>query len=291
MLIETHYKSSENLIVYSKNKFDIENNFKLIKVSSKYKTPISISFIDVCDIIDQAGKKNMILYRLRVNKKNVKASKTKYGYFIYINGISELVYFDPVFAVRDIKHIVGGEIDDDFKFKIQQIGLKTEGGIKNIANFKETFSFDLSSSEAQNQNDKVFADAIISTFADIEESNVQSKSKLTRVTSSDIANIRLSRIDDVTKTDFDDFKKIDITKNDEIEDIKKEKIKKLKKLLGLDEIGNTKFEILNKQKIEEDKMSDTLNEEKNEISNYFETNNNKTEREKVSFILRIKKDI
>jgi hypothetical protein len=97
---------------------------------------------------------------MMTNVNNLDAYSTKYGYFVKINGRMELIYFDPVFAIKDLRHLQFEFEPERFRFKIQQLGLTSLTKRENEPNFAEVYNFDLKASEAQNQNDKIFADAI-----------------------------------------------------------------------------------------------------------------------------------
>ncbi len=160
MLLETLDLRTNDVLIYSKNMFNFNDSFKIIYKNKKIKNPHQISYFDVCTFIKDPSPKNLIIYRLLTNVNSLDAYSTKYGYFIKINGKMELIYFDPIFAIKDLRHL-RFELDPQrFRFKIQQVGLTSLTKKEAEANFAEVYSFDLKAIEAQSQNDKIFADAI-----------------------------------------------------------------------------------------------------------------------------------
>ncbi|MDZ7767096.1 MAG: hypothetical protein U5K00_22235 [Melioribacteraceae bacterium] len=113
-------------MIFSQNIFDFTKNFKIINKTQTVKRPQKISYFEVCEIVKNPLPKNLIIYRLLTNVSDLDAYSTKYGYFIKINGKPELIYFDPVFAIKDIRHLRFDFDPENFRFKIQQTGLTTE---------------------------------------------------------------------------------------------------------------------------------------------------------------------
>lgn len=172
MLLETLEVRKKDVMIFSQNKFDFTDNFRIILKSQKIKRPRKISYFDVCEFVKDPIPKNLIVYRLLTNVSELDAYSTKYGYFIKIHGKPELVYFDPVFAIKDIRHLRFDFDPEMFRFKIQQVGLTSHSVQGSEADYDEVFSFDLKAHEAQNQNDKIFADAIFAfddSYIDEEE--------------------------------------------------------------------------------------------------------------------------
>lgn len=160
MLLETLDLRTNDILIYSQNLFNFGENFKIVHKNAKVRKPQSISYFDVCNFVKDPFPKNLIIYRLLTNVNNLDAYSTKYGYFIKINGRMELVYFDPVYAIKDLRHLRFELNPGHFRFKIQQLGLTSLTKWESEPNFAEVYSFDLKAVEAQNQNDKIFADAI-----------------------------------------------------------------------------------------------------------------------------------
>ena len=160
MLLETLDLRTNDVLIYSQNVFNFNNSFKIIYKNEKNKRPKRISYFDVCAYVKDPSPKNLVIYRLLTNVNNLDAYSTKYGYFIKINGKVELVYFDPIFAIKDLRHLRFDFDPKKFRFKIQQVGLTSLTKKEAEPSFAEVYSFDLRAIEAQNQNDKIFADAI-----------------------------------------------------------------------------------------------------------------------------------
>jgi hypothetical protein len=181
MFLETLDYRANDVLIYSQNKFNFSDNFKIIYKNEKVKRVRNISYFDVCLIVKNPAPKNLIVYRLLTNVNHLDAYSTKYGYFIQINGRVELIYFDPIFALKDLRHLRFDLDPEKFRFKIQQVGLtsltrKLDTTGKSLeAEFSEVYSFDLKAIEAQHQNDKIYADAIFAFEDIIDESEVQSK--------------------------------------------------------------------------------------------------------------------
>lgn len=169
MFLETLDLKTNDILIYSQNQFDFNESFKVIYKNRKIKRPIPISYFDVCNYVKDPSPKNLIIYRMLTNVDHLDAYSSKYGYFIKINNKVELIYFDPIFAVKDLKHLRFDLDPNYFRFKIQQVGLTSLTKKENQASFAEVYSFDLKAVEAQNQNDKIFADAIFAFDPDYSE--------------------------------------------------------------------------------------------------------------------------
>lgn len=165
MLLETMDMTDTRILIYSQNKFDF-NSFRIIDKDSKPRRPKKINYFAVCDHIKSVCPKNLVLYRLRTNVQTIDPYSTKFGYFIKMESGVELVYFDPVFAIKDLKHLKFDLDPDQFRFKIQQIGLQSVNTKDKEAVYKEVYSFDMRAIEAQFQNDRIFADAIFALDPD-----------------------------------------------------------------------------------------------------------------------------
>lgn len=160
MLLETLDVKKNDILIYSENKFDFDNNFKIIYKKAASKKPYSINFWEVGEYINSTTPKSMILYRLLTNMPDFNANLTKFGTFIQINSRPEVVYYDPVFAVRELERLNAIIDFQRFRFKIHQIGLTSSSLQNGHQNYRELYHFDLKADEAKNQNDKVFAEAI-----------------------------------------------------------------------------------------------------------------------------------
>ncbi|MBU1099032.1 MAG: hypothetical protein KKA84_01415 [Bacteroidetes bacterium] len=160
MLLETLDVRRNDVLIYSQNRFDFEDNFKIVFKKGPDRSPKKTTYFEVCEFIKDTSPKNLIVYRLLTNVESLDAYSTKYGYFVNISGKMELIYFDPIFAIKDLRHLRFNIDPDKFRFKIQQLGITFDKAKDSEPIYKEVYTFDLNASEAQNQNDKIFADAI-----------------------------------------------------------------------------------------------------------------------------------
>jgi hypothetical protein len=177
MLLETLDLKTKDVLIYSQNLFNFNDSFKIIFKNEKKKFPRRISYFDVCNYVKDPAPKNLIIYRLLTNIHHLDAYSTKYGYFIKINGRMELIYFDPIFAIKDLRHL-RFELDPNrFRFKIQQVGLTSLTRWESEPDFAEVYCFDLKAIEAQNQNDKIYADAIFAIDPDYSEKELEAPAK------------------------------------------------------------------------------------------------------------------
>lgn len=160
MLLETLDVKRNDVLIYSENVFDFDNNFRIIFKKDNIKRAYKINYFDVCDFINEPAPKNIIVYRLLTNVSSLDAYSTKYGYFINSQSGTELIYLDPIFAIKDLKNLKFDLNLKDFRFKIQQVGYTTLTSGSKSGDFTEIFSSDMRAVEAQNQNDRIFADAL-----------------------------------------------------------------------------------------------------------------------------------
>ncbi|MCF8261052.1 MAG: hypothetical protein K9J12_09780 [Melioribacteraceae bacterium] len=189
-------------MIFSRNIFDFENNFRIgFRNSSKVKT---VNYLEVCEYIKQPVPKNLLIYRLLVNDNGLDPYSTKYGFFIRVKNSMELVYMDPIFALRDIRHLKLTVDPAILRFKVQQVGLTAQDEIENEALFDEKFSFDLKSKEAKNQNDSVFAEAIFHFDSEYQTNTSREENLNLIVEDEDISE---REIYDFSKIDSNDFQK------------------------------------------------------------------------------------
>ncbi len=191
MLLETLDLRKNDVLIYSQNMFNFNDSFKIIYKNEKIKSPKRISYFDVCAFVKDPTPKNLVVYRLLTNVNSLDAYSTKYGYFIQINGKIELIYFDPIFAIKDLRHLRFDLNPSEFRFKIQQVGLTSLTKKETEPNFAEVYCFDLKAVEAQSQNDKIYADAI---FA-FDDSFIEEESNAPKV-SNDADEIKMRTIED-----------------------------------------------------------------------------------------------
>ncbi len=162
MLLETLDIKHDDVVIYSQNLFDLEKNFKIIYKDDLKKEHRKVSYSEVCRIVNEFTPKNLIVYRLLTNIKDFEILLSKYGFFLNINGVTELIYFDPVYAVKELEDYPDAINFYDLRFRIQQVGLTTLNRKGDLPNFAEIYNIDLEATEAKFQNDQVFADAIFS---------------------------------------------------------------------------------------------------------------------------------
>jgi len=160
MLLETLDVKKNDVVIFSQNIFDLEENFKIIYKDDLSKEIRPINYEGVCHFISELTPKNLIVYRLLTNIKNFELYHSKYGYNLSINDKTELIFFDPVFAVKELEDYNEAINYYDLRFRIQQVGLTMLNRLGSTINYAEIYSIDLEASEAQNQNDKAFAEAI-----------------------------------------------------------------------------------------------------------------------------------
>jgi hypothetical protein len=161
MLLETLNNDPDSVIVYSCNLFGNENNFRMIFKNDASKTPRKVYLYDICGLINNQYPKNLIVYRLLTNKAELAVGSTTLGCMIRIGDAYEIIYSDPVYAIKELESIADENNNPDLRFRIQQVGLTSshlEGGVHI---FNELFQFDLDSVEAQKQDDTIFVDALV----------------------------------------------------------------------------------------------------------------------------------
>jgi hypothetical protein len=168
MLLETLDIKKNDILIYSQNMFDLENNFKIIYKDDPVKVSKKISYGEVCRYINEFTPKNLIVYRLLTNIPDFEIFLSKYGFFVNINSETELIYFDPVFAVKELEEY-SANLNYDLRFRIQQVGLTTLNRHGSLPNYAEIYSADMQALEAKNQNDKVFAEAIFSMEQEVKK--------------------------------------------------------------------------------------------------------------------------
>jgi hypothetical protein len=170
MLLETLDIKIDDIVIYSQNIFDLENNFKIIFKDDPKKKIRKIGYYDVCHFVNEYTPKNLIVYRMMTNITAFSLHTSKFGFKVFIGEVPEIIYFDPVFAIRELEEYPG-TVDENLRFRIQQIGLTTLSRVDNVPNFAEIYSIDLRPYEAKYQKDKVFADAIFALNVEYNTNN------------------------------------------------------------------------------------------------------------------------
>lgn len=246
MFLESLDVRRNDILIFSGNQFDFENNFNIVYKRAKVKKPEKINFFQVCDFIKDPIPKNLIVYRLLTNVERLNAFTTKFGYFIRLKSGMELIYFDPVFALKDLKHLEFEMEKDSFRFKIQQVGLTSSLQNEEEAIYTEIYSYDLSSDEAKNQNDKIYADAIFvfddDYYADDEKDVENSQPDISKKKLKYEPILNLKTVIDEDDNVNSEIQKIDFKKDENVSSIRDEKIDLLKKALGIKEEGSKKFD-------------------------------------------------
>lgn len=160
MILETLDTKKDDIFIFSENRFDLKNNFKLIRKNISPKFLLPIHFNDVCKYIEEDSPKSLIVYRLLTNLPSFELQYLKYGYVILINGKEEIIHFDPIFAMKELEEYALKENFFSLRFRIQQVGLISQLKVFGKNNFSEVYAFDLEAEEAKLQNDKSFAEII-----------------------------------------------------------------------------------------------------------------------------------
>ncbi len=161
MFLEMTDQNKHEMIIYSQNTFNPDENFMLLYKDLMGLKQKKISYSEAFEFMSYPLEKNLILYRLMTNYDAINATDSKLGFVLSLEGKDELFYFDPVYALKDLQNLVKDFNLDTFRFRIQQTGLKTISFIGDRENFREVYSYDLHANEAQYQNDKVFVEALL----------------------------------------------------------------------------------------------------------------------------------
>ncbi|GAB6282547.1 MAG: hypothetical protein STSR0008_12930 [Ignavibacterium sp.] len=305
MVLETLDTKKDDIFIFSENKFDLTNNFKLIKKNINPKFLLPIHFNDVCKYIEEDSPKSLIVYRLLTNLPSFELQYLKYGYVILINGKEEIIHFDPIFAMKELEEYALKENFFNLRFRIQQVGLISQLKVFGKNNFSEVYAFDLEAEEANLQNDKSFAE-IIFAFDEInfvpEEINLkeidiklnETKKIISSPSIEEDSNYQQELIDNLTILNKENLRKENYVLNDS-----KKQIKSNQKFINVSNNNLSKrktsfSEFLNKVKTEINSPTSSTNQEnKNKgmielfknsspIQTYFE------ERGKKQIILKYK---
>jgi hypothetical protein len=161
MLLETFESDISSIIVFSRNILDPDENFGMIFKKDSSRKIHQLYLYDVCGLINNAVPKNLIVYRLLSNLEGLVIEKSEYGCFINTSDGKELVYPDPLYAVKELEYLSNKNHMSGLKFSIQQVGFTTSSVEEDKIIFSEVFNFDLDSPEVQSQNDSVFIEALL----------------------------------------------------------------------------------------------------------------------------------
>jgi hypothetical protein len=293
MFLEIHDKDRNDIVIYSQNFFDMEENFKIIYKDALQKKHQKIKISDVYDFVNYPVPKNLIVYRLLTNYDAINAADSKYGSILFIDNKDELIYFDPIFALKDLPNLVKDYNLQSFRFKIQQFGIRTLSFVNGKERFTEVFSYDLYALEAQNQNDKIFADALFPEETDFlnTEGHVVfgSNGELEEHLPESSTELHINNLKEDSSPEHAPFKK-PVTNDISSPTLNKfEQKELLKKVLGIDDI-RISSQLPQQKSDKDDTISDI--ESSDQYSNLFKktTSGKKPEeRGKDSIVLKITK--
>ncbi|GBD86595.1 hypothetical protein BMS3Abin03_00516 [bacterium BMS3Abin03] len=178
MLLETRNVKKNDFIIYSRNSTDEEYNFRIIFRGDPELNHRKISFKRVKMLINEYFPKNIIVYRLLTNIPELILHNTDHGFLAYVNQEYELLFTDPVYAVRTIESLLDIDIYESFRFRIQQVGLTAIKKYNGEANYIERVSYDLKANEAITQNDQNLVEELFDLNKNIQkiETKVENES-------------------------------------------------------------------------------------------------------------------
>ncbi len=302
MFLETLDVRGKDFVIYSRNQFDFERNFWIVRKDKKIKKPENISFFDVCDIVKSNIPKSLVVYRLLTNIPNINAYSTKYGFFVKIDNNLEVIYFDPIFALKDLNYIAAGVDVSRFRFRIQQLGLTSLNKYGEMSNYALVYHFDLRAKEAKLQDDKVFADAIFALDEGYASEILRSKRnvplKWNEPEFEDKPEKRLfgekSRIDEVKRVTQENFSKMNIEEQSNPDKMRDHKLKMLKKALGIKLQENQILHELSRIKQNSELSNNKLGTKSDDLLDLFKKSSTTSlkppSREDESVVLRLTKD-
>jgi hypothetical protein len=175
----------------------------------------------------------------------------------------ELVYFDPVFAIKDLRHLKFDLDPEKFRFKIQQVGYTSLTRKDTESNYSEVFNIDLRAVEAQNQNDKIFAEAIYAFDENFinEEEYLNTGSKINNELLEDYKDLSLHNLNNISEEKLKVKRELEKAEFEEAVNslsIRGNKIQALKLALGIKEEekktkGNAFSAFIDKHRVREEK--------------------------------------
>ena len=163
MLLETKNIQENDIIIYTRNSMDENYNFRIVFKNDPQTHNRIISFEHVKKLITEYFPKNLIAYRILCNFPDITIGNAKYGCVIMLDNEPELIFTDPVFAVQTIEEYIQYNHNNNFRFRIQQVGYTNLNMVDGKVNFQEEFAFDLKMDEAINQNDEIFIMPLLET--------------------------------------------------------------------------------------------------------------------------------
>jgi hypothetical protein len=161
MLLETKNIKENDIIIYSRNSMDANYNYRIIFVNDPQKHHRVINYNQVKKLISEHFSKNLIAYRIVSNFPDITISNIAHGITILLNNERELIFTDPVFAVKTIEEYLEQYPSIEFRFRVQKVGYTTLNAVNKENNFREEFSFDMSIEDVVNQNDEKIADVLL----------------------------------------------------------------------------------------------------------------------------------
>lgn len=168
MLLETKNIKKNEFYIYSRNSMDEDYNYRIVFRNDPKLYHRKISFDYTKKLIIEYFPKNLIAYRILTNFPDIVIPASQYGCIILLNDEPELIFTDPVFAVKTIEEFLEVNSNDQFRFRIQKVGYSTISKSEDSSNYKEEFFYDLNIKEAINQNDEIYLESVL-------EKNEQSK--------------------------------------------------------------------------------------------------------------------
>ncbi|MDP2302186.1 MAG: hypothetical protein Q8N03_07165 [Ignavibacteria bacterium] len=244
MILETLDVKNNDIFIYSENKFDLANNFKLINKDAKVKKPIKIHYNDVIGFINDHNPKNLVMYRLLTNITDFDVNLIKYGQPINVNGIEEFFHFDPIFAIKELEQYGDLHQYPFLRFRIQQVGLITQLRSFGKVNYTEVYCFDLLATEARWQNDRVFAEMIFA-FDSVDFSSDKLEKPISKVVTPPITTQRNNTLKPLRYTNKDNLV-------EEVKDIDGAKVKKLSTTAFNIPPSTPRFQRVNSPKVEQE---------------------------------------
>lgn len=133
---------------------DENYNYRIIFVNDPDKHHRYISYEQVKKLVSEHFPKNLIAYRIVTNFPDLIVSNVLHGFTILLNNEDELIFTDPVYAVRSIEDYLEHNPSMEFRFRVQKVGFTSIKDMHKKTNFKEEFCFDMNIKEVVNQNDE-----------------------------------------------------------------------------------------------------------------------------------------
>lgn len=160
MILETTRGDGSDILIYSENRFNLENNFRMIRRNIGINNPIRLHYNEVCGYVNDTQPKTVVAYRLLTNLDDFDINYVKYGQQVMVNQVREVIYFDPIYCIKEMEDNGFLNDDPDLRFRIQQVGLQLREIVDGMPDFDESYSFDLEATEVQYQNDRSFAELL-----------------------------------------------------------------------------------------------------------------------------------